>query len=39
MNAGSTAWTTNDQAWNKNANLLFFESPVGVGFSYVDQGG
>lgn len=26
----------NDFAWNKEANLLFVESPVGVGFSYTN---
>jgi serine carboxypeptidase-like clade 2 len=34
MGAGKTDWSVNTFAWNQNANLLFFESPVGVGFSY-----
>ena len=31
---GKSSWVENSFSWNKNANLLFFESPVGVGFSY-----
>nr|XP_043633179.1 serine carboxypeptidase-like 34 [Erigeron canadensis] len=31
---GKTELRFNNKAWNKAANLLFLESPVGVGFSY-----
>lgn len=29
--------TTNQFAWNKKANMVFIEAPVGVGFSYSDD--
>eukprot|EP00825_Cyclidium_porcatum_P032195 TRINITY_DN3436_c0_g1_i4.p1 TRINITY_DN3436_c0_g1~~TRINITY_DN3436_c0_g1_i4.p1 ORF type:complete len:418 (-),score=52.41 TRINITY_DN3436_c0_g1_i4:77-1330(-) len=34
VNDNSTLQNNTQYAWNKNASLLFFESPVGVGFSY-----
>jgi carboxypeptidase C (cathepsin A) len=30
---GTAGFENNLQAWNLKANLLFFESPAGVGFS------
>ena len=32
----SNEWFKNEYAWNKNLNLLFIESPVGVGFTKVN---
>nr|CAB3473067.1 unnamed protein product [Digitaria exilis] len=36
VNANGTGLEFNKFAWNKEANLLFLESPVGVGFSYTN---
>ncbi|KAF8017745.1 hypothetical protein BT93_H2827 [Corymbia citriodora subsp. variegata] len=36
VNANGTGLLYNKHAWNREANLLFVESPVGVGFSYTN---
>lgn len=36
VNSNGTGLEFNKFAWNKEANLLFLESPVGVGFSYTN---
>ena len=28
----------NEYGWSKNANIIFVDQPVGVGFNYVDEG-
>jgi len=35
---GDTTLSENPGRWNMNANVLFIESPPGVGFSYIDKG-
>ncbi|KAK2990186.1 hypothetical protein RJ640_014638 [Escallonia rubra] len=36
VNKNGVGLDFNEHAWNKEANLLFVESPVGVGFSYTN---
>ena len=33
MESGETTWHVNDWSWNKEASMLYIESPGGVGFS------
>ena len=33
INSNETELTKNDYNWNKRTNFVFFDSPVGVGFS------
>jgi carboxypeptidase C (cathepsin A) len=33
LDDGATTFTPNDYAWNKEANMFYFESPADVGFS------
>lgn len=34
MENGGDSFHSNDYSWNKEANMLYIESPVGVGYSY-----
>jgi carboxypeptidase C (cathepsin A) len=34
MENGASTFHENDFSWNKEANVLYIESPTGVGFSY-----
>lgn len=36
MENGGTEFHENAYSWNKGANMLYIESPAGVGFSYCD---
>jgi carboxypeptidase C (cathepsin A) len=33
MGDGATNFTFNDWSWNNNANMVYIESPAGVGYS------
>ena len=34
MEDGGTTFHYNEYSWNKEVNMLYIESPAGVGFSY-----
>jgi carboxypeptidase C (cathepsin A) len=37
MDDGTTTFHANNYTWNKEASMLYIESPAGVGFSYCNQ--
>lgn len=39
MDNGGTTFHKNDHSWNKEANMVYIESPAGVGFSYCGEDG
>lgn len=39
MENGGDSFHKNEYSWNKEANMLYIESPVGVGYSYAYQVG
>lgn len=37
MNSDGETLSLNEWAWNQDANIIYLESPAGVGFSYSDS--